>query len=148
MKSKLEIFALVAGIGLMVFFFLKKAKAAVVMPTTIKPNSPNVTEKIAIAFNASLATLNADEIKRYAGWIDTLNQELANQKAKRSINATAKMVYNANGLKSLSEANLKAVIGYWQKARGLKIEQAAFYKGPVQDNTEAIPAFIRRLRDL
>ncbi|MBK0383530.1 hypothetical protein I5M32_11235 [Pedobacter sp. SD-b] len=150
MKNKGLIFGLVAGVGLLVFFFIKKSKAAL-KQSEAPPQNPataTIAQKIATGYNANATTLNSSEVKRYAGWIDAINDDVLAQKSKKSIDATAKMIYNANLIKSLSDANLKSVIGFWEKARGIKITQSVFFVGPILDNTETIPAFIRRIKDL
>jgi hypothetical protein len=151
-KNKLGIAALVIGVGVLVVFVMQKlkkdkdAKKQSVPPPA--PQTGTIAEKIAAAYNNSLAHLKQDEIKRYSGWIDAINTDVLNQKSKSTIQATAQMIKNAQFLTDLANVDLKAVVAYWEKARGIKLNKSIFYTSAIYDGTQTIPAFVRRIKDV
>lgn len=149
-NNKLGIAALVIGVGVLVVFYLKKLKKPTDQTSNVPviPINGTIAEKIAAKYNASIASLSEAEIQRYAGWIDAINTDVANQKSKGTAQATEAMIYNANFLTSLSTPNLKTVVTYWEKARGIKINKSVFYTNPITDGTQTISSFVRRLRDV
>ena len=148
--NKIAILGLITGLGLILFFFWKKI-ASKNLPTAI-PVAPivgqSVSKKIETGYSKDMVTFSEYEVKKYAGWIDTIVSEVEKLKTSTHKVATAQMVKNAETLKSMSDANLRAVVNYWQKVRVSKIINSPIFSVTYVDNTEAIPAFLRRLQDL
>lgn len=149
-SNNITILALFAGIGVLAWFLIRKFKKASPILAGQTSNAPALTvaDRIVQGYDADLKTFSDAEIKKYAGWIDTIIDGARTLKSSGKTVATDQMIYNANILKSMSDANLKAVVNYWQGVRLTKIIESDMFKAHYVDNSETIPAFFRRLQDI
>ena len=149
----IALFVLVVGVlGAIAYFLLRKkkkdellAKSASSTAAGQKPRT--IREKIMVAYNKGLSTLTDAEIKKYATWIDRLEQMVLANPTGGYFTATAEAIYNANMLLGLSDDNFKAVVNYWQAVRGRNISSNAAFRG-VMDESGSLPNLLFRLRDL
>jgi hypothetical protein len=152
-SNKITLLSLVAGLGLIGFFVWKKLQNKPLLPAAISSvpvQAPalNVTQKLQIGYAKDMITFSDAEVKKYAGWIDAMISEVNSLKTASKKVATKKLIYNADVLKSMSDANLKAVVNYWQKVRSGNIIKSPIFSVTYVDNTETIPRLLSRLLDL
>ncbi|MBC8051877.1 MAG: hypothetical protein H7Y13_02315 [Sphingobacteriaceae bacterium] len=154
-SNKIAILGLIAGLGLVIFFFWKKVRAkALNLPAALPIVGQNVAQKIEIGYSKDMVTFSEFEVKKYAGWIDAIISEIKSLKDAAKKESTPKMLHNVDVLKSMSDANLRSVVNYWQKVRGANILKSPIFNSNevlgfyYLDNTEKIPALLYRLQDL
>ncbi|TKB96847.1 hypothetical protein [Pedobacter cryophilus] len=160
MKSKIGIFALVAGIGLLVYYFIKEQKnkkdsksiqeaIALTEPEVVKtPPSSTVAENIKKAAKVNLNNLTQAQVEQFAKWIDSIIADLktANQSIFGSASKTVQV--NSGFLIKLSGSQLIRVVNQWQKARNLKIQDSLIYKSNILDVTGSISKLKKKIIDI
>jgi hypothetical protein len=151
MKNKIGIAALVAGVGVIFYYFFKryKDKKAANQPLpeldTQLPsiNVADVIEKAAIK-NAN--KLSQAEVERLAKWIDAIIDGLKGNLFGVSLAVNKTVSGNSNTLAGLAGSELKKVVYQWQKVRQARIQESLIYHTTTFDTS--LSAFVKKLKEI
>lgn len=151
MKNKIGIIALISGIGLMIYFFLKSKKSLAnqPLPDVYKdPPASSVADQIKNATMVNFNKLTQAEVSKYATWIDAIIDNLKTGKNTSLGTVNATVVNNSKTLAKIANPELIKVVNQWQKVRNLKIQDSLIFKSSTLDVTGSFPALVRKLKDI
>lgn len=145
------IFTCFVAIAVLLYFYKKKKKEAILLqelPTTIVPvPAVTIVEKQVISASKGLSKLSDANIKKYATWIDRIEQILADYRkatGEKYAKPTVEAVANAQALGLLNYADLNAVVTYWQSVRKRKILSAL---SMFSDTTDKLSGLVQKLKN-
>ena len=117
--SALAIVSLIAGIALLLWYFLRKKATEAIQP--VLTVTPTVNDKIATGFAANMAKLSEDEIKKYAANLNAANSIAFQYLDKEGSDTTFNQQLKA--VNDLATGSLKDgfadVVNYWKSTNGI-----------------------------